>query len=96
MAASFGALLLSFSGLAFGLVLVLSGPVPLGFVLLVVGIVGLALGLATPPRPAPKSRLAAPARSAESRLHELAGLLEKGLITEAEWADRRAAILESV
>src|SRR3954469_16636053 len=49
----------------------------------------------TPP-PAPASPASTPPPAAAARLAELKGLLDQGLVTQAEYDERRRAIIESV
>ena len=52
--------------------------------------------LASSLRQPPPSTSPAPAPSAAARLEELKGLLDQGLVTQAEYDERRAAIIGSI
>jgi hypothetical protein len=93
---------LSVSGLVLSLLVILLG-LPLlagrgagfGVALIAVGTLGLVLcivqGLSAPAVPAP-----APPHGTEHRLRELGDLRDKGLISQAEWEERRRALLDGL
>jgi len=56
----------------------------------------LASNLRPPPAPTAEAPSSAPTRTTAERLAELSALLEQGLVTQAEYDERRAAILGSI